>query len=430
MGPMHLVRRSAVQYLATAAAAAAGWPAASLARASGGADAAGDEAGSWQIAWRVALNDPWQAPALLPASGLVLLIERDGLVAARATDGAITWRHALEVVPALGCACQGAPAVAPEQQRVFCVSAGNEVQALDAGTGHVVWRRRAGDLVITAPMPARDRVLVLAADGDDMVLLAFDAATGGLRWRSVESRRLLPDPVWDPAAEVVYVLDAPGRLRALDATSGEVRWDLPSEPPDGGAAQVGLTAAQLVARGLTVIRERGLEVVEQATGEVRWRYAPDGRWLSWATYVPDAGIVLTGGLLESVAALDASTGALRWTIPVAGGAFLPPAVGNGLATIVAGSELLAVQIADGVERWRQPAGTMPGSPVMSQTQEWVAAAAADHVRAWALPDGAPLADARLDGGVLDPPAADQQRLYLQTLPRQAGTGIAYALDLG
>ncbi len=421
---MRIGRRRAVQGLAAAAAVGVTgrWPAAP-------AGAAGEAAGSWRIAWRLALNDPWQAPALLPGDR-VLLIERNALVAAEAGSGAIAWRHALEVMPALGCACQGAPAVAPEAQRVFCVSAGNEIQALDASTGGVVWRQRAGDLVITAPVPAHDRVLVLAADGDDMVLLALDAATGGLRWRSVESRRLLPDPVWDPAAEVVYVLDAPGRLRALDATTGEVRWDLPGEPPDGGAAQAGLAPAQLVAQGLAVIRERGLEVVEQATGAVRWRYTPDGGWLSWATHIPDAGIVLAGGLVATVAALDAQIGTPRWTVPVSGGAFLPAAVAGGIAAIASAGELIAVRLADGAERWRQPAGALPGSPVISRDATWVASAMADHVRAWELAGGAPLADAALDGGVLDPPAVDGQRLYVQTLPRRAGAGFAYALEPG
>ena len=315
---------------------------------------------SWRIAWQVPVADPWQGPIVVGRRGPVLLIERNAFLAVDAATGKVAWRHDLEIAPAIGCACLAAPAVAPERQQVYAVSAGNELRAVELDRGRIRWRRPAGDQVVMSPALAGDRVLVVTADGEDLSLMAFDAATGAPRWRSTESRRLLPDPIWDPTTGAIFLLDVLGTLRTLDATTGRLRWEAGASAP-GDGAQAGLTAAHLVDGGLAVVRERGLDLVEHTSGALRWRYEPAGGWLAWAAGAGASGerasgSVLTGGLAGAIVALDVRTGAPRWEVPAEGGALIEPAVGAGVAALVMGDEVMVVGLDDGLERWRRPAG--------------------------------------------------------------------------
>jgi outer membrane protein assembly factor BamB len=324
---------------------------------------------------------------------------------------------------------RGTPAIAG--RTAFFLSKRHELVAVQASSGHVLWRARtpgtgdqtAGSRVITSDA----RVIV----GDDAVV-GFDG-DGQERWR-------FDDPTMsaagiylgDAARGLVFAGSASGRIAALDATSGRLRW----------AASVGgedttvfapVADEQLVVAGYTTFAATlsgGVVAWDARTGQERWRVpfanagspagltggpvladryvaatsrdgiilvierrsgrvlttvpavgvAPiagldavsqDFRALAWA----DRGRVLIAGSLTGVVvSVDAATGVERWRRrPVAASVGFALTLEDGTLYVpYLSGPLVALDASSGTERWRTPAE--PGF-------SWAPAAFADRVYA-------------------------------------------------
>jgi outer membrane protein assembly factor BamB/predicted phosphodiesterase len=234
---------------------------------------------------------------------------------------------------------------------VFVPSADGHLYALDAGTGRIEWRFEAGAPVLSAPLATGAGVVVFTAGAR---LLAVDAATGGLVWyvpgRGFSAGRAACD------GERVYTCAGDGYARAHDAGTGRQVW-----------------AHQMVA------------------GD-RHRVALYSGWDD--VVVLGSGVVIVATVSGSVA-LEAATGAPRWTFP--GGTMYPPAVVLGDGTVLLTTEygvVARVSLSDGGVRWRTDLGVR----VLN------AGLAADGERAWVMSAhgrliGVRLADGRQLGSV-------------------------------
>ncbi len=240
----------------------------------------------------------------------------------------------------------------------FFLSKHHELVAIDVRSGQVKWRREtrgpgattAGTSVVATP------TTVIAGDGD---VVAFTHA-GAERWRfASEEGGNAGVYLGERAGGLLLAGSAAGRLWALDAESGLVRWSL-----DVGNRHHATVFAPVVADGVVLaaftsfddLRVGGLVAAELATGRQLWH-----RPLAFAGGPLAAGsLVLAAEQDGSIHAFDRRSGTARWSLPSAepgaweGHEFRTLALAGPL--LIAGSltgRVTAYDLATRQERWRR-----------------------------------------------------------------------------
>lgn len=277
------------------------------------------------VLWRRPVGEGWSGIAV--SSGLAVTMEQSGesevVVAMDLADGARAWTNA---VPAryensqAGNGPRSTPSIAGG--RVFTTGATGILRCLDLATGHTAW---AVDLVrehgarlpewgySASPLVVGDLVWV-PAGGTNRSLVAHDAATGKFRFGGGNSPAAYSSPVAARLAGVdqVLVLNDVG-IAGHDASDGRLLWEQRIPEAPHVAAPV-LLATNRVA--VSVGYGKGTFAVEVGR-------QPDGTWtngLAWksirlkskfSNLIP-RGDTLYGLDDGALAALDLSTGALRW----------------------------------------------------------------------------------------------------------------------
>ena len=195
---------------------------------------------------------------------------------------------------------------------LFVPSADRHLYALDAGTGLVGWRFAAGAPVLSQPLVTPEFVVFTAGER----LLAVHAASGELAWavpgRGFSAGRAGCD------GERVYTAAADGFARAYDLRTGREAW-----------------SHRMVSGDLHRVR----------------------LYSGWDDVIAlGAGAVLAA-TVSGTQALEAATGAPRWTLP--GSTMYPPAVvlGDGTALFTTERGVLSrVALADGGTVWQADLG--------------------------------------------------------------------------
>jgi outer membrane protein assembly factor BamB len=234
----------------------------------------------------------------------------------------------------------------------------NQVVAVDVRSGDVRWRSDEAGLYSS---PAVAGGLVYAGDVDGSSkpggrLAALDAATGALRWAFETNGDVYGSPV--VAGDAVYVEDDTGILYALDTASGGERWQAQIASEAGGDPAV---AGDTVYIG--ALDTGDLLALDAATGAERWRLDLGDGTLSTPSVA--GGTVYTTGarLLDEdtaegvLVAADAATGADRWRVELDAWSSSSPAVVDGTVYVgdVSG-QLYAFDAETGAERWRTRVG--------------------------------------------------------------------------
>ncbi|MFJ7244090.1 PQQ-binding-like beta-propeller repeat protein [Kitasatospora sp. NPDC098652] len=195
----------------------------------------------------------------------------------------------------------------------------------------------------------------LYASGDDGTLHALDPRTGAVRWsRVVDS----PTPETDgmggrPSAMgdgAVYTAASTG-LRALDAATGEVRWQVPV--PEWAELPIGQEPLAAGGGGVFAVHGGALHAYDPATGTERWSTTSGaGGFLA-----ADGDAVYTGG--AGARAFDARTGEQRWVQETVPGVNSTPVVHRGavLLTYPGGTAtttwVCSLEAATGRVRWQR-----------------------------------------------------------------------------
>jgi outer membrane protein assembly factor BamB len=242
------------------------------------------------------------------------------------------------------------PATSPAiADGVLVLGAGDGIHALDAETGAERWYVKTEKAVASAPAIVAGQVFVGLPDG---TMAAIDLQSGAVRWRT---------PVSGPISRAVSFGDGlafaggeGGAFAAVRVADGSVVWRVPL-----GAGDLASSAFRdgvvYTASGLDSTASHVLFALDAATGSERWHFeSPGGDSLFVGAVGPDLvyavgldGYVyavrdgamiwsfdaeapigsvasLAGGLLYvsvsdgRIAALDASTGAMRWEVSVDG----------------------------------------------------------------------------------------------------------------
>jgi outer membrane protein assembly factor BamB len=366
------------------------------------------------------------------ADGFVITADLDGSVRAiRAENGELAWQ-----VP-LASPVQGAPAIA--RGRVFVPTVSNKLVAMRLVDGQRLWARDVGgmvlsspasiggDLVVAAGFPSRQVVRVSGETGDvmwssppvmtqssntapavagDLVVVgsqggqyyAFDAGTGHLRWN------YQADGIVHLAAPLivgnrVYLAggDTSHRVHAVDAATGLAvpGWpvDLPTPAPDVIGTVVGKQRAvsapmtvsgwlllqtridytiDTAANGKRFLSRESVLALDAGVGSIRWEHAVARVELGDQNDVPKfyvcptpagftslagSGLVaVASSLTGSVVVLDA-TGNEQTRIDVAGPALASPVLANG--------RLITVATNGSVEGFASSVNHPPAAPILS-----------------------------------------------------------------
>jgi outer membrane protein assembly factor BamB len=197
---------------------------------------------------------------------------------------------------------------------------------------------------------------------------ALDASTGAVRWQQQISAAQDATPA---VANGVFYVGTGGRVVALDASTGAVRWH--SQPTSSTAYFAFSTP--VVANGMVYADSEGdqsIYALDASTGVVRWRFTapfPTAGEFPAAPAV-ERGVVYAvfvhNGAFEnptsSIYALDASTGAVRWSVHDRMNAYSAPAVADGVLYLsVLGRAVMAIDARTGAVRWRFSTDVAGGS---------------------------------------------------------------------
>ncbi|SFC01749.1 PQQ-binding-like beta-propeller repeat protein [Streptomyces aidingensis] len=220
----------------------------------------------------------------------------------------------------------------------------------ESGNAAEVWRFRAGGSLTSSPVISRGLVHFGGPDGR---FLALDAATGEQRWEFWADVR----EAMGSAAVTGRTLcfgDRDGMVRALQAETGEELWIFRA----GEAATAAPALTATAAHGVIVIFGSGngqVYALDGRTGSEMWRFATGGYVSSTpATY---DGVVHVGSEDGRIYALDATDGTEQWRFRTEGPVYASPVVsGKVLCTGSDDGHLYALATGTGTELWRFPTG--------------------------------------------------------------------------
>lgn len=241
-----------------------------------------DPAGGGALVWRQSLRTPLRAAPTVVAGRLLVPTADNQMFALDAATGEILWRHAglFEQAGILG----GASPAATEEVAVAAYGSG-EVVALSLRTGQPLWSetvlRPRRTLAIGAltdiagdPVIDGDRVLVAGASGE---MAAFGLERGDRLWSADVTSTQTP---W-VAGDFIYALTERNEVVCLLRQGGRVRWVSPLgetvDPNDSTSARVRWTGP-LLAGDRLLLASTGGEVasVSPYTGEVLGKAALAG----------------------------------------------------------------------------------------------------------------------------------------------------------
>jgi outer membrane protein assembly factor BamB len=293
------------------------------------------------------------------SDGVVYIGERFGKICAlRAADGSVIWCRRLSGAPA-------APAVLAAHLVVRTSS--SRLYQLSRATGQVVWRRQLGTLAGGFPpsptIAGTTRIFVNDGEETD----AIDAATGRVVWTAPGQCFSCPVSADATSVYVPTAGDSGTAVVAYERLDGTTRWSVPSDVGNDGAIVVGGTVFLLeyVETPGTVEKTYAFSARSAATGALLWRTPfGGGRYLTFATPALAYGTVFAGIPDGTFDAIDAATGAVRWSVqlPPTSAA---PAVANSVVYIAADTKVYAFAAADGQLLWSAGLGTtMSGSPTV------------------------------------------------------------------
>ena len=250
------------------------------------------------VLWSIAIAAaPTSSPLI--AGEYVFLSTLPGLVTAYdLKDGREAWRETISAEQPL----------AADGTLVF-VAAGEAVHALRQADGAVAWRRPTG--AITAPPLVKDGWVIVPGGGK---LFALRAADGSIVW-SIDSGPQRERATID--GDTLFVPLASGRVRALELTTGTVKW----EQRVAGAPAEPLVVGDRLYFGAT---DKYFYCLKTANGEQDWRVRVGAEIRGRAA--TDGNRVFFVGLDNLVRALGRESGAQRWQAGVPFRPFAGPVV--------------------------------------------------------------------------------------------------------
>lgn len=299
---------------------------------------------------------------------------------------------------------------------VYAAGREGRVVAVDAATGDRRWRTDL-DVGLTGGVGAGGGLVLVGTLNGDLVALRADS--GEEAWRvDLSSEILAPAAV---AGDLVVVQTQDAKVYGLAAADGSRRWLFEADLP---VLTLRGTAAPLIADGLVLaaFANGKLVALDAETGNPRWetRVAMPGGRTELERMVDLNTPVLVGDILYAVSyqgragAFTKGSGRELWTREAS--SYRAPAVSlNQLYLVDTRDHVLALRATGGQELWTNTAlrGRQLTAPVA--IADLVAVADAEgYLHLLAAVDGRLVGRVKVDGdGVSVPMASDGERLYVQ-----------------
>ncbi len=324
-----------------------------------GRDAVAADRGPWPAEmsrqWRATVGAGQSSPVVAGGIAYVFSREADAEVA-RAVDlrtGRVRWRQSYpapyKVYPG-ALSYGGGPKSTPVVNggRLFTLGIGGILTAFDAATGRIAWQKDfKGRFPATAPpfgtsmspLIAGGALIVHAGGHDGGALIAFDPATGAERWALEGDGPSYSSPILatlDGAPQVVIQVHR--KVLGVEPATGRVLWSVPFVTP---CDQNIVTPLQAGERLLVSSVDKGLMSIAPSRTGTTWTARVEWETKDVSLYMSSP--VLVGGTVFGLShkkkgqffALDAATGALRWTSE--------PHQCENAAFVVAGDSILALK---------------------------------------------------------------------------------------
>lgn len=213
-----------------------------------------------------------------------------------------------------------------------------EVVALWATNGTIVWRQSApGSVSFSSPAVVEGRLVVGIIGRYNTTsqitydppygVLALDAHAGAPLWFHPTNDSVAASPA--VAGDSVYVPSKDGHVYALDLVDGSLRWarDVPT-----GVSSPAVWNGTLYVAGGSFGGPGRVTAMDALTGDVRWTFAPNGPVQSSVSYADGTLFFSTNAANGTIYALDATAGRLVWSYTPAPAQYIlgSPVVADGM----------------------------------------------------------------------------------------------------
>ncbi len=292
-------------------------------------------AGQPPVLWEHSARPLWVQA--VPERDAVLLIEKERLVGRRISTGKELWTQDGTTMPD-DLAADGGGIV---------VCSGAHARELDPVDGSQRWRQRPGGPI--SGVAVDERNAYLATNGP---LFALNREDGKMRWRAPCSAE--PELHVHPEAGLLVVEESDEELiRTYRTEEGELAWEFSAEDEP--------VAAGPVVNGVLVVSAHGAgaAAVDAETGEVRWQLETERAFEARGVALGER-VFLTDGQLHAV---EAATGAEIWTRVLEDPDDAIFSVRSGAGRLFAetwSGRLLCLDPADGALRWERRLGQVHG----------------------------------------------------------------------
>ena len=216
----------------------------------------------------------------------------------------------------------GDPVVANGLVYFSSVSPDNTLYAVNASTGTLVWKQ-VGQATFTSPLVVNGVVYAGLAN-DPGGVYAFNASTGDLLWQYTTVSIVESAPAI--ANGVLYVGDGRGYLYAINASTGTLLWSyaVPSDEIDTSPAVANGVIYFVAVNPIYPDWSTTLYALNASTHQVIWQY-------QWPYAIGGLPVVASGKVFVNSTAFNANTGALLYVAPVT--FFSIPALSNGVVYV-------------------------------------------------------------------------------------------------
>ena len=292
----------------------------------------------------------------LVADGKVFTLDAAGTVSAfSSASGGKVW--SVSVTPENEKSKEGfGGGLALDGGHLYAATGFGTVVSIDAGNGAILWSKRIGEPIRSAPTAAGGKIYFVSAAN---MLYALSTADGEQAWTArglPQAATLLSNVSPAVNGNIVVATFPSGDVGAFDVNSGKSAWQdsLARSSETSASGILGDPARPVIDRGVVFVASHGgkMIAVSESSGERLWTKNLGSTQMPWiagdTVYVLDLGGKLaalsrTDGKVRWVSELPAST---RWSGPVLAGGKLWLVSGNGL---VAGVDARTGQLTSQVD---------------------------------------------------------------------------------
>jgi outer membrane protein assembly factor BamB len=266
-----------------------------------------------------------------------------------------------------------------------------------------------------SPAISKDAVFVRAEVGSEGFVFALTPNSGAKRWQYKfaevgSSYNNIGGHVSSPVmVDDLVLVGASRSFHALDAKTGEEKWRFDAKDP--------LASSAAVAGDTVYVTDfKQLFALDLHTGQERWHFAHATVTLLFAPIVVGDRVVITSA--DTIYALDRNSGQLLWQQQsVKGVPLVPAAATDSEVYIKSAKELMAFRWQDGAALWQYAATNFVSLPALTSEYAYVVTRAdgGSQLRALQRADGKEVW--RMDNNRLSnaAPVATGGRVYVRTV---------------